>query len=109
MKLINKNGRWIHQDKAWNIPAEGHDGNIEDQDSGEVLGLLNDATHLGNLVVLETKDMALRDEQTWIRKVADANNWFRLKNPCSGRVLTAQTSNHLTIGGMYMSELFVRL
>ena len=40
MKLVNKNGSWTHQDKVWNIPAEGSYGHIEDQVSGEVLAFV---------------------------------------------------------------------
>ena len=49
MKLINSNGNWLHQGNAWTITAEGSEGNIEDQTSGRVLGILNDAFDIGKV------------------------------------------------------------
>ena len=99
MKLVNKNGSWSHQEKIWNMPAEGSCGHIEDQASGEVLGLWNDSTDLGSMVGLEPKDRPLTDEQLWVRGLADGNGWFRFKNPISGRVLSVQTFSSATIAG----------
>ena len=110
MKLVNKNGPWEHQEKSWKIPTEGYDGQIEDQDSGEVLGLWNDATVLGTMVGLEPKDQPLSDEQKWVRGIADADGWFRLKNPCSGRVLSVQTFSCVIIAGnmfLFLKEVDV--
>ena len=36
MKLINKNGAWEHQEKTWNLPAEGQTGPINDTKSSQV-------------------------------------------------------------------------
>ena len=98
---MNKNGSWMYQDKAWNIPAESYDGGIEDQDSGDVLGLLDNATVRGSMVDLEDKTRALSESQRWTRGIADRSGWFKFKNPYSGRVLTAQTSSILTISGIW--------
>ena len=99
MKLVNKNGSWSHQEKIWNMPVEGSCGHIEDQASGEVLGLWNDSTDLGSMVGLEPKDRPPTDEQLWVRGLADGNGWFRFKNPISGRVLSVQTFSSATIAG----------
>ena len=99
MKLVNKNGSWSLQEKIWNMPAEGSYGHIEDQASGEVLGLWNNSTDLGSMVGLEPKDRPLSDEQLWVRGTADRNGWFRFKNPISGRVLSVQTFSSATIAG----------
>ena len=100
MKLINKNGNWMHDNLAWTITAEGSEGNIEEQSSGKVLGLLNDATDIGTPVGLESKKRSVSsDGQKWLRDIADVNGWFRLKNPLSGRVLTAQSSTVIAIAG----------
>ena len=100
MKLINKNGNWIYQDNTWTITAEGSVGNIEDQSSGKVLGLLNDGKDMGTLVILESKKRSLCSEgQKWLRDMNDENGWFRLKNPLSGKVLTAQTSSIIALTG----------
>ena len=99
MKLVNKNGGWEHLDKLWNLPSEGYEGHIEDQASGDVLGLWNDATALGTMVGLEPKDQPQSNEQKWVRGLADTNGWFRLKNPCSGRVLSVQTFSCAIIAG----------
>ena len=99
MKLVNKNGSWSLQDKIWNMPAEGSYGHIEDQASGEVLGLWNNSIELGSMVGLEPKVRPLSDEQLWVRGIADRNGWFRFKNPISGRVLSVQTFSSATIAG----------
>ena len=102
MKLVNKNGSWTHQDKVWNIPAEGSYGHIEDQASGEVFGLWNDVTDIGTLVGLEPKDRPQSDEQIWQRSDADGNGQFRFKNPYSDKVLSVQTFSSPTIAGKYL-------
>ena len=100
MKLINKNGNWMYQDNTWTITAEGSVGNIEDQSSGKVLGLLNDGKDMGTLVILESKKRSLCSEgQKWLRDMNDEDGWFRLKNPLSGKVLTAQTSSIIALTG----------
>ena len=100
MNLMNKNGSWMYQDKAWNIPAESYDGGIENQDSGDVLGLLDNATIHGSMVDLQDKMRSLSESQRWTRDIADRSGWFKLKNPLSGKVLTAPTSSILTISGI---------
>ena len=100
MNLMNKNGSWIYQDKEWHIPAESYDGGIEDQDSGFVLGLLDNNTVHGSMVDLQDKMRSLSESQRWTRGIADRSGWFKLKNPLSGRVLTAQTSSTITISGI---------
>ena len=78
----------MYQDNAWTITAEGSVGNIEDQSSGKVLGLLNDGKDMGTLIILESKKRSLCSEgQKWLRDMNDENGWFRLKNPLSGKVL----------------------
>ena len=104
MKLLNKNGKWMYQEKAWTLTAEESEGNIEDQSSGKVLGLLNDGTEIGTLVVLESKKRSVCSEgQKWLRDAADEGGWFRLKNPLSGRVLTAQDQTIISITGTSFS------
>ena len=109
MNLMNKNGSWMYQDKVWNIPAESYNGGIEDQDSGDVLGLLDDATVHGSKVDLQDKMRSLSESQRWTRGTADRSGWFKLKNPLSGRVLTAQTSSTLTISGTVKSRVLTCL
>ena len=77
------------------MPAEGSCGHIEDQASGEVLGMWNDSIDLGSMVGLEPKDRP----QIWVRGMADGNGWFRFKNIISGRVLSVQTFSSATIAG----------
>ena len=52
------------------------------------------------MVELELKDKPQSDEQRWVRESADADGWFRFKNPHSGRVLSVQTFSSITIAGM---------
>ena len=100
MKLLNQNGPWVHQENAWTLTAEGSEGNIEDQSSGKVLGLLNNGTDIGTLVVLESKKRSVCSKgQKWLRDTADEGGWFRLKNPLSGGVLTAQDQTIISITG----------
>ena len=56
-----------------------------------------------NEVVLEAKDDQKIDAQTWIRCTTDAQGWFALKNPTSGRFLTATSFSRLTITGKLIS------
>ena len=95
----------MYEDKAWNIPAESYNGGIEDQGSGVVLGLLDNATVHGSMVDLQDKMRSLSESQRWTRGLADRSGWFKLKNPISGRVLTAQTSSTLTISGIKKQKL----
>ena len=101
MKLMNKNSNWLYQENSWTITAEGSEGNIEDQSSGKVLGLFNNNTELGTMVVLEPKKRSVSSEgQKWLRDLADESGWFRLRNPLSGRVLTAQTPTITALAGI---------
>ena len=112
MKLINKNGSWMHQENAWTLTAEESEGNIEDQLSGKVLGLLNNGTEIGTMVILESKKRSVCSEgQKWLRDVANEGGWFRLKNPLSGRVLTAQDQTIISITGtlFMILVLFLRM
>ena len=43
MKLENKYGAWKYSDHRWNIPDEGQEGQIEIQDTNEVLSINNKA------------------------------------------------------------------
>ena len=102
----------MHQEKAWTLTAEGSEGNIEDQLSGKVLGLLNNGTEIGTLVILESKKRSVCSEgQKWLRDAADEGGWFRLKNPLSGRVLTAQDQTIISITGTFfiILALFKRM
>ena len=98
----------MHENFAWTITAEGSEGNIEEQSSGKVLGLLNDSTDIGTTVVLESKKRSVSsDGQKWLRDIADVNGWFRLKNPLSGRVLTAQSSTVTAIAGKNFYIIYI--
>ena len=80
--------------KKWIIPDEGVEGNIEDQDSGYVLGLS------GNMVILEEKNASAIDNQIWLRSKANSKGFFLVKNPATGKVLTVLNKDTLTIRGM---------
>ena len=54
----------------------------------------------GALVVLESKKRSVSSEgQKWLREVPNESGWFRLKNPYSGKVLTAQNATITSITG----------
>ena len=67
MKLINSNGNWLHQGNAWTITAEGSEGNIEDQTSGRVLGILNDAFDIGKVKIslLDSNSLLIWNEKNY--------------------------------------------
>ena len=46
MKLKNKGGNWQFNETIWTMPAEGSEGNIENKDTEEVLGLIKVKTEL---------------------------------------------------------------
>ena len=55
---------------------------------------------IGALVVLESKKRSVSSEgQKWLREVPNKSGWFRLKNPYSGKVLTAQNATITSITG----------
>ena len=47
---------------TWILPTEGEEGNVKDVSSGQVLGLLDDATVTGTEVVLEATDLSFSGE-----------------------------------------------
>ena len=46
MKLKNKGGNWQFNETIWTMPTEGSEGNIENKDTEEVLGLIKVKTEL---------------------------------------------------------------
>ena len=64
-----------------------------------------DATIEGTKVVLKRKkDQIETDSQLWMidPKTMDAEGWFKLKNPASGKFLTATSLKTLSISGKFM-------
>ena len=92
-KLINRNFlHWpFESTEPYVLPNEGTEGYIEHPD-GMVLGILSNTT-----VVLEEKSSPISDEQKWLRGSMDANDWFTLTNPKSGKVLTAPSLTTLSV------------
>jgi hypothetical protein len=66
----------------------------------QALGLMDDATIKGTKVILETRDEQKRVGQEWFRSKLDSEGWFTLKNPISGRYLTAASNISTTITGI---------
>ena len=94
-KFINRNFQhWLFENTApYKLPEAGKEGYIEHPD-GKVFSVLSNET-----VVLEEKNSEKDDDQKWLRSRGDANDWFMLTNPKSGKVLTAEFSSKLTIEG----------
>ena len=86
-KLTNRNFNFEHKDIAWNIPASGATGYIEDTATGNVLGRHNAWNN--DTIVLEAKSVPESDEQKWVRSISDSNGWFTLTNKASGKVLAS--------------------
>ena len=102
-QLVNKNiGReWKYGKKKWIIADEGTEGTIEDQDSGYVLGLVeNSNTNAGTMVILQEKNASTIGTQTWLRTKANSEGFFLITNPATGKVLTALNKDNITIRGM---------
>ena len=60
---------------------------------------MKDATFNGNKVVLEAKKDTIGLGQKWIKEVSDGPEWYKFKNPISGRYLTAESSSSTSITG----------
>ena len=95
--LINRNFLpWTYTNSApYVLPDEGKEGFIE-HPNGTVLSILSDDT-----VVLQAKSSPISDDQKWLRGALDANDWFTLTNPKSGKVLTAPSTSTLSIEGKF--------
>ena len=96
-KLINRNFlHWpFESTDPYVLPNEGTEGYVEHSD-GMVLSILSDST-----VVLKEKSSPISDDQKWLRGALDANDWFTLTNPKSGKVLTAPSTTTLSIEGKF--------
>ena len=100
MILTNKNGPWQYQNQTWEkFPAEGIPGLMQNS-NGSVLGLSNDGTDSGTVVVLEPFDIDRLEFQIWTREKTYKDGYFTLINPVSGGYLTASGSSNTTIEGM---------
>ena len=66
----------------------------------QALVLMDDATIKGTKVILETRYEKTRVGQEWFRSKLDSEGWFTLKNPISGRYLTADSNISTTITGI---------
>ena len=82
--------------KHWNIPIEGQNGTIEEISTSKVLGLKDNSTKFGALVILEIKVNG-SEYQLWSRSNTTTSGYFSLRNPISGRYLTAHSSGKLNI------------
>ena len=104
-KLINKLNRtevWEYQDKVWNM----RDGYIQDQNSSNVIALMDDIKASGTRVILTTKTNT-SDSATWIKDLV-YNQWFHLKPKGLDMFLTAESNNLTTVtGNDYALDLFL--
>ena len=74
---------------SWTIPAEHSEDYIEDQVTGQVLGLKDDSTVSGTEVIWESKDIPISVYQTWLRvPFPNIIGTFIMINPYSGKTLT---------------------
>ena len=95
-KLINKLNRtevWEYQDKVWNM----RDGYIQDQNSSNVIALMDDVKASGTRVILTTK-INTSDSATWT-KGSVYDQWFHLKPEGFDLFLTAEGNNMTTVTG----------
>ena len=76
--------------------------------SGQVLGLMEDATLTGTNVILEPKDDPGTDHQLWIRSTTTPptpQGYFTLKNVASGTFLTSRFSEDTGIASMIIAGM----
>ena len=93
MKLKNKGGRWQLADTVWNMPVEGAEGSISDENSTDVLGLKKSAANSGTTVKLQPRDTQKSSSQKWLIGEKDENGWFEIIQSNSGLILTAEGQN----------------
>ena len=93
MKLKNKGGRWQLADTVWNMPVEGAEGVISDENSTDVLGLKKSVANSGTTVKLQPRDTQKSSSQKWLIGDKDENGWFEIIQSNSGLILTAEGQN----------------
>ena len=75
--------------------------------SGNVYGInVDPADTNGNEIQLQPKDESSSDGQKWVREQVDGNGWFPLKNPNSGKILSAINESSLVARGKYKSVMW---
>ena len=61
----------------------------------------------GNEIQLQPKNESSSDGQKWVREQDVGNGWFPLKNPNSGKILSAINDSSLVARGKYKSVMWV--
>ena len=65
------------------------------------------ADKYGNKIQLQPKDESSSDGQKWVREQDVGNGWFPLKDPNSGKILSAINDSSLVARGKYKSVMWV--
>ena len=94
----------MYQAIKWTLPNEGSRGLIQDDTIGGGLGFVLGTKKNQDIfeVILEAKRSqrgGIKNSQKWMRGQADEDGWFTLKNPYSGKFLSASDENRLLIEG----------
>ena len=63
----------------------------------------------GNEIQLQPKNESSSDGQKWVREQDVGNGWFPLKNPNSGKILSAINESSLVARGKYKSVMWVEV
>ena len=90
---MNRTGNWNYQDKVWNM----RDGYIQDQNSSNVIALMDDVKDSGTRVIL-TNRINTSDSATWT-KGSVYDQWFHLKPEGLDMFLTAESINLTSVTG----------
>ena len=90
---MNRTGIWEYQGKVWNM----RDGYIQDQNSSNVIALMDDVKASGTRVIL-TNRINTSDSATWT-KGSVYDQWFHLKPEGLNMFLTAESNNLTTVTG----------
>ena len=97
----------MYMTKTWSLPSENFKDYIKVEDSSsadQVLGLKDNVIKNGSEVILQAQDTpTITDKQSWKRKTWNSikDGYFALINPSSGKALTAEGTDKITITGIF--------
>ena len=106
--LTNKRGDWEFKSSPWILPKEGKDGGYIEDSSGHVLSPKDGATKFDTLVILDSKNASVTDDQNWIRGKTDNQGYFTLQNSRSNRFLIARSTTETVIAGKTITYIYTQ-
>ena len=114
MKLINNVLNLKSMDKAWLIPNEEENGNIES--SGQVLAVKQRKDcSFGYIVKLQERGTRFKncnfssDSEKWFRSKKDERGFFTLQNLATGKYLTADEKRKFIVTGTQFIKILLTI